>query len=773
MELREFAEQILFGTTLAEKLATPQIITDEQPGVALVTPTAPGRSAKLQFKPHAAGKSEFPGLHRLEDISERGKLLHFFGNHELLATELMALVLLKFPDAPAAFRKGVLRTLQEEQEHTRLYIERMRGCGVEFGELPVSGYFWRCVSPMEHPIDYVASLCLTFEQANLDFAQHFSHSFATVGDADSAKLLEKIYRDEIGHVAYGLKWFRRWKNPAESDWDAFCRTLKYPLSPQRAKGIALNIAGRRAAGIDPHFIAELNVYSQSKGRTPSVFVFNPFAEGRLAEGKTFNPAKHQAQLARDLQNLPQFLCRQDDIVLTGRKPSVEFLSRIKQAGFPLPEFVEAPERGSVSRSNVATKEPRINSTKSPNHGNSAGPNLGLAFRPALRELAARKLGSLRPWAWGPDSFELLKPVFASVTGEKRADEKRFNDGIAQLYSKSWSANFLRGILSSRSSRREEAQISNRQSAIGNRQFSQSLPTSAATMDWLCTEAEIGMSVNSLDEALAAISKIRACGHHRVVVKQAFGVAGSNALRLFEPEILETQLRWMRNAFDRKRELVVEPWLERLQDFSVQLEMTATGLKLCGFTGLINDARGQFVANFAESHHHKRIPAKVASQFRAAADISGRLLEFYDELFARLETELRTVDFTGPVGIDAFVYRDASGSARLKPVVEINPRYTMGRVLVELMRQTCQNRAGVFRLVNAAQLRAAGFENFSAYARALEEKSPLKLEGEPVPRIREGALCLNDPAEAEVCLAVFQVGRTVDEFLPAVVGTASP
>ena len=380
------------------------------------------------------------------------------------------------------------------------------------------------------------------------------------------------------------------------------------------------------------------------------------------------------------------------------------------------------------------------------------------------QLAARKLGSLRPWAWGPDSFELLKPVFASVTGEKRADEKRFNDRIAQLYSKSWSANFLRQILPSRSSRGNESQTKNRQSTIGNRQFSQRLLTSAATIDWLCSENEIGMSVNSLDEALAAISKIRARGHHKIVVKQAFGVAGSNALRLFEPEILETQLRWMRNAFARKRELVVEPWLERVQDFSVQLEMTTAGLKLCGFTGLVNDARGQFVANFAESHHHKRIPAKVVSQFHAAADISGRLLEFYDEVFARLETELRAVDFTGPIGIDAFVYRDASDAVRLKPVVEINPRYTMGRVLVELMRQTCQNSAGVFRLVNAVQLRTAGFENFSAYARALEGKSPLKLEGEPVPRIREGALCLNDPAEAEACLAVFQVGRTVTALL---------
>ena len=75
----------------------------------------------------------------------------------------------------------------------------------------MSGYFWRAVSGMASPMDYVAGLSLTFEQANLDFARHFSMCFAEVGDADSAKLLQKIYRDEIGHVAYGLKWFRRWK----------------------------------------------------------------------------------------------------------------------------------------------------------------------------------------------------------------------------------------------------------------------------------------------------------------------------------------------------------------------------------------------------------------------------------------------------------------------------------------------------------------------------------------------------------------------------------
>ena len=232
------------------------------------------------------------------------------------------------------------------------------------------------------------------------------------------------------------------------------------------------------------------------------------------------------------------------------------------------------------------------------------------------------------------------------------------------------------------------------------------------------------------------------------------MAGSNALRLIEPELLANQQRWLEHAFARGRELVVEPWLERLLDFSVQLEMGERGLKLCGYTGLINDARGQFQANFAEPHHHKRIPARVVSLFPEPPDISQRLLEVFGDIFSALEAELRAVDFTGPLGIDAFVYRAADGALKLKPVVEINPRYTMGRVLVELMRQTCQNTFGTFRLVNAAQLRAEGFADFPGFAQALAEQYPVQREGEPVPHIRRGAVCLNDPATAQVCLAVF-------------------
>lgn len=698
MELRELAERVLFAATLEEKLADGGNVTDERPGLPIGAPEQPGRPPELRFKIRGSGRSGFPGLHALERESERGRLLHFFANHELLATELMALVLLRFPEAPPAFRWGVYQTLRDEQAHTRMYLARMRACGVRFGELPVSGYFWRAVSGMQSPMDYVAGLSLTFEQANLDFCRHFARGFETVGDADTARLLEKIYRDEIGHVAYGLKWFRQWKDPGLDDWEAYRRQLRFPLSPRRARGFEVNAEGRRAAGFDAAFISELEVCSQSKGRTPRVFVFNPFCEGHLSRGPGFAPTSHQAVLAEDLANLPQFLGHEDDVVLVPRRPDSAFLARLRRAGLGSPEFVEM-------------------------RGGRPDPSAGLE---------GRKLGGLRPWGWGPDSARWLEPLVANLAAEERARVEGLRRLGDRLYSKAWSADLLGRVLGE-----------------------------GAPEDWLCTRDEVGQVAGSMDAVLECVGRIRARGHHRVVVKEAVGVAGGNALRLWEPEILDAQRRWMERALE-VGPVVVEPWLARDVDFSVQWEMGADGLRLHGYAGLINDDRGQYRGNWAEPQHRRRAPVLAMARLGGPPDVGIRVQAWYEQLRERLEPSLRAMAYLGPLGIDAFVYRTADGRGRLKPIVEINPRYTMGRLTLELMNHASPGSWGVFRLVRAAEARSAGFPDLSAYAAALERRHPVQREGRPVSRLRRGALCLNDPERAQMCLAVFRVENRFED-----------
>jgi hypothetical protein len=81
-----------------------------------------------------------------------------------------------------------------------------------------------------------------------------------------------------------------------------------------------------------------------------------------------------------------------------------------------------------------------------------------------------------------------------------------------------------------------------------------------------------------------------------------------------------------------------------------------------------------------------------------------------------------------------------------------------------MKHVAPGSHGLFRLVNRAMLKAQGLESFPAFVADLRRRHPLQLKGEPRPLIREGALCLNDPAAAQVCLAVLEVSRPAAAIL---------
>jgi len=86
---------------------------------------------------------------------------------------------------------------------------------------------------------------------------------------------------------------------------------------------------------------------------------------------------------------------------------------------------------------------------------------------------------------------------------------------------------------------------------------------------------------------------------------------------------------------------------------------------------------------------------------------------------------------------------------------------MGRLTLELIKHTCPGSVGVFRLVSRAMAKSAGCQSLLEYARALADREPIRLAGTPVPRVQEGAVCLNDPSEAQEYLAVFRVGKKLN------------
>jgi uncharacterized ferritin-like protein (DUF455 family) len=257
MEMREWATRILGANTLAEKLLCPDELTDFQPGPAQFW-NEPARPPGMEFKRHSK-KEKLPPFHDHREQDKRAVCLHRFAGHELLAVEMMAHALVAFPEAPARFRRGVANTLKEEQEHVRLYIERMRALGLNFGDLPLYRHFWSYIPHLTSPIRYVSVVSLTFEMANLDFAPLYGQSFARVGDLESASLMNRILEDEISHVSFGWNWLKKFKAPESAEWEVWNENLPPLMTPKRARGFLVFEENRKKAGIPSEWIDKIKL----------------------------------------------------------------------------------------------------------------------------------------------------------------------------------------------------------------------------------------------------------------------------------------------------------------------------------------------------------------------------------------------------------------------------------------------------------------------------------------------------------------------------------
>jgi len=256
MEIRAFAERLLFAPSLDDKLRrADDELTDERPGDA-VDVAAPARSENLQFAPRRTAPAMPPpgGFHLPRN---RGVAHHIMANHELQAVEVMASVLLRFPEAPLEFRRGLVGIIHEEQRHTRMHAERAAELGVPFGSLPVNCYIWKKSLSFRSLLDYLCGLPLVFENRNLDHTLDFAERFEAAGDSKGAGILRVIHRDEIRHVRFGMDWLRRLKPAGQTEWETFCEHLHWPLRPAKARGDAFHAAPRLAAGLSPEFVASL------------------------------------------------------------------------------------------------------------------------------------------------------------------------------------------------------------------------------------------------------------------------------------------------------------------------------------------------------------------------------------------------------------------------------------------------------------------------------------------------------------------------------------
>jgi hypothetical protein len=121
--------------------------------------------------------------------------------------------------------------------------------------------------------------------------------------------------------------------------------------------------------------------------------------------------------------------------------------------------------------------------------------------------------------------------------------------------------------------------------------------------------------------------------------------------------------------------ILEPWLDRDEDLSVQLSIDPAG------EILVLGSLAQRVSSSGVYRGHRGI---VDARGRVRSN--SRWDEPLREAAVQVARCAREAGFHGPCGVDAFTFRGEDGSLRLRPVVELNARFTSGTVVLGLVRR---------------------------------------------------------------------------------------
>ncbi|WP_438027432.1 DUF455 family protein [Sorangium sp. So ce233] len=278
--VERWAWDYVLSTDLEHKLAPPPVPSAWESDPAPPPPRRierPGRPAELRISARA---QKSPGPEALRNPARRAQLFHAFLHHELQAAELMAWALLAFPETPRAFRGGLVRIALDEVRHMQLYARYLAAIGHRFGDFPVRDWFWSRVPAAASPAQFVAVMGMGLEGGNLDHTARFAERFRAIGDDEGAALTERVCAEEIPHVRFGVRWFRRFTQavagagpatgappgdaapPGPIDFETWVRHIPAPLSPLLMRGEPMNRRDRSRSGLTEPFLDALASWTE-------------------------------------------------------------------------------------------------------------------------------------------------------------------------------------------------------------------------------------------------------------------------------------------------------------------------------------------------------------------------------------------------------------------------------------------------------------------------------------------------------------------------------
>ncbi|WP_372892869.1 ferritin-like domain-containing protein [Rhodosalinus sp.] len=213
-------------------------------------PLRPARPDRPEVLPPREVPKRKPG-----SAEGRTAMLHAVAHIELNAVDLHWDVIARFAHVPMppGFYDDWVQAADEESKHFGLLSDCLAARGSHYGALPAHAGMWRAAEDTAEDImGRLAVVPMVLEARGLDVTPDMIDLFRRHHETDAVAALETIYAEEVGHVAYGSKWFhflcgRHEQDPRETFQGLVRQYFRGPLKPP------FNTEKRAEAGLPPDF----------------------------------------------------------------------------------------------------------------------------------------------------------------------------------------------------------------------------------------------------------------------------------------------------------------------------------------------------------------------------------------------------------------------------------------------------------------------------------------------------------------------------------------
>jgi len=199
-----------------------------------------------------------------------------------------------------------------------------------------------------------------------------------------------------------------------------------------------------------------------------------------------------------------------------------------------------------------------------------------------------------------------------------------------------------------------------------------------------------------------------------VIKTPFSSSGRGHYWIENNKLDFRAISWLNSAIKKQGSVSIEPALNRVFDFAAQYYSDGNGqVQYVGLSIFETQAQGQFVGCMLGTQ-------EMLLQ-RLSEYISPEDYLFLVEQIGLVLNEVVGNKYNGYMGVDLFIYKTEDGNYAVHPFVELNLRYTMGLVAMQISRQFIHPESqGMMRTVSYV---------YNAYQehQRMKIESPLVLE----------------------------------------------